>query len=56
MTSKTTDRDTLPYQQVFSFMKAHIEYVVDQNCIANDAVMKAMSYVGTHQQISQLAN
>ena len=42
---------TLLCQQVFDVTKAHVESIIDPDCIANDAGMKTMSFVDTHDQI-----
>ena len=46
-----TDRDALLCQQIFDVTKAQVESVVAPDCVADDAGMKAVSFVGTHNQI-----
>jgi len=46
-----TDRDALLCQQVFNITEAQVESVVDPNCVADDAGMKTVSFVGTHGKI-----
>ena len=45
------NRDALLCQQVYDVTKAQVEAVVDPYHIANDAGVKAMSFVGTRGQI-----
>ncbi|MFQ3216324.1 MAG: hypothetical protein ACI87C_000837 [Paraperlucidibaca sp.] len=45
------DRDALLCQQVFDITEAQVETVVDPYRVANNAEMKAVSFVGTHDQI-----
>lgn len=47
-----TDRDAILCQQVFGITRAQIEAIVDPYCIANDAGVKTMSLVGTHQRVN----
>ena len=46
-----TDRDTLLCQQVLDITEAQIESVIDPDCVADDAGVKAMSLVSTHTRI-----
>jgi len=43
------DRDALFCQLVFDVTEAQIESVIDPDCVADDAGVKAISFVGTHR-------